>query len=87
MFIPVREREFVRVTVHGVLLSGQEFDQSPEGVLFVHVDEQQSGDLTHALAVAHLLQTHNELIQTLDSYILNPPELLYFLPSNVTQHE
>lgn len=46
------------VTVHGVLLPRQQFDESPEGVLFIHVDQQQSCDLTHALAVAHLLQTH-----------------------------
>lgn len=45
-----------RLTVHGVLLSRQQFDQSPEGVLFVHVDEQQGRDLTHPLTVAHLLQ-------------------------------
>lgn len=43
-------------TVHGVLVSRQQLDQSPEGVLLVHVDEQQRRDLTHALAVAHLLQ-------------------------------
>lgn len=45
-----------RPTVHGVLLSRQQPDQSPEGVFLVHVDEQQGCDLTHSLAVAHLLQ-------------------------------
>lgn len=44
------------LTVHGVLLSRQQLDQSPEGVFFVHVDEQQGCDLTHSLTVAHLLQ-------------------------------
>lgn len=46
--------------MHGVLLPGQESDQRPESVFFVHVDQQQSRDLTHALAVAHLLQTHTQ---------------------------
>lgn len=48
------------VTVHGVLLSRQQFDQSPEGILFVHVDEQQGCDLTHPLAVSNLLQTNSQ---------------------------
>lgn len=43
-------------TVHGVSVAGQQPDQRPEGVLFVHVDEQQRRDLTHALTVAHLLR-------------------------------
>ena len=57
---PVSSRVASRcVTMHGVLLPRQQSDQRPEGVLFIHVDEQQSCDLTHALAVAHLLQTHS----------------------------
>lgn len=55
---PEHSEKGVHVTVHGVLLPRQQFDESPEGVLFIHVDQQQSCDLTHALAVAHLLQTH-----------------------------
>lgn len=42
-------------TMHGVLLPGQQLDQGPEGVLLVHVDEQQGGDLTHTLAVSDFL--------------------------------
>lgn len=42
--------------MHGVLLARQQLDQSPEGVFFVHVDEQQGRDLAHPLTVAHLLQ-------------------------------
>lgn len=41
--------------MHGVLAVGEELGQSPEGVFFVQVHEQNSGDLTHPLAVAHLL--------------------------------
>lgn len=44
------------VTVHGMLRSRQKPNQSPEGILFIHVDQQQSCDLAHALTVAHLLQ-------------------------------
>lgn len=39
-----------------MFVSRQQFDQSPEGVFLVHVDEEQCCDLTHALAVAHLLK-------------------------------
>lgn len=46
-----------RLTVHGVFLIGQQLRQGPEGVLLVHVHEQQGGDLTHPLTVAHLLDT------------------------------
>lgn len=52
------------LTVHGVLVSRQQFDQSPEGVLLVHVDEQQGRDLTHPLTVAHLLQRQPGLSAT-----------------------
>lgn len=44
------------LTVHCMFVSRQQFDQSPEGVFFVHVDEKQCCDLTHTLAVAHLLK-------------------------------
>lgn len=43
-------------TVHRVFVSRQQFNQSPEGIFFVHVDEKQCCDLTHPLAVAHLLE-------------------------------
>lgn len=43
------------LTVHGVLAVGEELRQSPEGVLLVQVHEQDGRDLTHPLAVAHLL--------------------------------
>ena len=42
-------------TVHGVLGPREQFNQGPEGVLLVHVDQQQSRDLTHTLTVAHFL--------------------------------
>ena len=42
-------------TVHGVLGPWEQFDQGPEGVLLVHVDQQQRRDLTHTLTVAHFL--------------------------------
>lgn len=50
------------LTVHGVLLPRQQFDQSPEGIFFVHVDEQQGCDLTHSLTVAHLLQQQSDSV-------------------------
>lgn len=46
----------LQLTVHGVPIVGQQLRQRPEGVFLVHVHQQQGGDLTHALAVAHLLQ-------------------------------
>lgn len=42
--------------MHGVPLIGQQLRQRPEGVLLVHEHKQQGGDLTHPLAVTHLLQ-------------------------------
>lgn len=45
-----------RLTMHGMFLIGQQLWQGPEGVFFVHEHEEQGGDLTHPLAVAHLLQ-------------------------------
>lgn len=66
-------------TVHGVFLSRQQFDQSPEGILFIHIDEQQSSDLTHALAVPHLLYTHTQFynVQTNTHAKLHTNSLLY----------
>lgn len=34
---------------------GEELRQSPEGILLIQVHEQDGSDLTHPLAVAHLL--------------------------------
>lgn len=42
-------------TVHGVLAVGEELRQRPEGVLLIQVHEQDGGNLTHPLAIAHLL--------------------------------
>lgn len=50
-----QKRRVVRCTVHGVLGVGEELRQRPEGIFLVQVHEQDGGDLTHALAVAHLL--------------------------------
>lgn len=41
--------------MHGVLAVGEELRQRPEGVFLVQVHEQDGGDLTHPLAIAHLL--------------------------------
>lgn len=46
--------------MHAVFLVGQQQRQRPEGVFLVHVHEQEGSDLTHALAVAHLLQSQGE---------------------------
>lgn len=43
--------------MHGVVVVCEELGQGPEGVLLVQVHEQDGGDLTHPLAVAHLLGT------------------------------
>lgn len=43
-----------------MFLIGQELRQGPKGVLFVHEHEQQGGDLTHPLAVTHLLQASGQ---------------------------
>ena len=43
------------LTVHGVLVIGQQLRQGPEGILLVQEHEQQSSHLTHALTVAHFL--------------------------------
>lgn len=51
----VEQRRRVRCTVHGVLAVGEELRQRPEGILLVQVHEQDGGDLTHPLAIAHLL--------------------------------
>lgn len=45
----------VRCTVHCVLAVGEELRQCPEGIFLVQVHEQDGGDLTHPLAIAHLL--------------------------------
>ncbi len=45
-----------RLTVHAVFLIGQQLWHGPKGVFLIHVHQQQGGDLTHPLAVAHLLQ-------------------------------
>lgn len=50
--------------MHCMFLVGEKLRQGPECILLVHVHQQNSCDLTHALAVAHLLQetpphTHN----------------------------
>lgn len=47
------------LTMHGVLGAWEELDQGPEGVLLIHVHQEQSCDLTHPLTVPDLL-THNE---------------------------
>lgn len=49
------EQRRVRCTVHGVLAVGKELRQRPEGIFLVQVHEQDGGDLTHPLAIAHLL--------------------------------
>lgn len=46
------------LTVHGMLAVGEELGQSPEGIFLVQVHEQDGSDLTHPLAVAHLLGEH-----------------------------
>ena len=49
---------FLCLTVHGMLAVGEELGQSPEGIFLVHEHEQDGSDLTHPLAVAHLLREH-----------------------------
>lgn len=57
-----------RLTVHSVPFVGQQLRQGPEGVFLIHVHQQQGSDLTHALAVAHLLQaTENTQTKILTS--------------------
>lgn len=51
----LEQRRRVRCTVHGVLAVGEELRQRPEGIFLVQVHEQDGGDLTHPLAIAHLL--------------------------------
>lgn len=41
--------------MHGVLAVGEELGQSPERVFLIQVHEQNGSNLTHSLAVAHLL--------------------------------
>lgn len=50
-----QRRRVVRCTMHGVLAVGEELRQRPEGIFLVQVHKQDGGDLTHPLAVAHLL--------------------------------
>lgn len=54
-FFHVCLRLFLRLTVHGMLVVGKELGQSPEGIFLIQVHEQDGSDLTHPLAVAHLL--------------------------------
>lgn len=42
-------------TVHGVLAVGEELRQRPEGVFLIQVHQQDGSNLTHPLAIAHLL--------------------------------
>lgn len=46
------------LTMHGVLAVGEELGQSPERVFLIQVHEQNGSNLTHSLAVAHLLGEH-----------------------------
>lgn len=41
--------------MHGMLGDGEKLGQSPEGIFLIQVHEQDGSDLTHPLAVAHLL--------------------------------
>lgn len=44
--------------MHGMLAVGEELGKGPEGILLIQVHEQDGSDLTHPLAVAHLLGEH-----------------------------
>lgn len=44
--------------MHGMLGAGEQFDEGPEGVFFVHVHEEQSRDLAHPLTVPDFLKTN-----------------------------
>lgn len=46
---------YAYLTMHGMLAVGEELRQSPEGILLIQVHEQDGSDLTHTLAVTHLL--------------------------------
>lgn len=49
------------LTVHCMLGIGEELGQSPEGIFLIQVHEQDGSDLTHPLAVAHLLKRQVQL--------------------------
>lgn len=57
----VRLHSYPSLTVHGVLAVGEELGQSPEGIFLIQVHEQNGSDLTHPLAVAHLLRGGDRL--------------------------
>lgn len=58
----VFEKKVVMCTMHGVLAVGEELRQRPEGVFLIQVHQQDGGNLTHPLAVAHLLvQTRDKI--------------------------
>lgn len=42
--------------MHRMFLIGEKLRQGPECILLIHVHQQNGCNLTHALAVAHLLQ-------------------------------
>lgn len=46
------------LTMHGMLAVGEELGQSPESIFLIQVHEQNGSNLTHPLAVAHLLAEH-----------------------------
>lgn len=43
-----------------MLAVGEELGQSPEGIFLIQVHKQDGSDLTHPLAIAHLLGEHKE---------------------------
>jgi len=55
---PVMTHGTWRQTMHAVPTVGHERVQCPEGLLLVHVEEEERGHLRHALAVAHVRVVH-----------------------------